>query len=149
MTPDVTIWLTMLGARAMAQAGRETDQLEASRWGLISAQAGVAAHEFENGAQWRMQEIETMTTLLRDAADSSAASRLASDLFTAAGHAPESLKITELDAAIESLRKALTALHEAAEALDTDEGRALEARIWSVISQSVQHRTVPGNLFDQ
>lgn len=149
MKPDMNNWLTMLGARAMAQAARETDQLEASRWGLIAAQAGVATHEFENGAANRIAEIEGMKNVITEVAASAMASTFDPASLDCRHLTPESLKITDVDAAIDRLRKAITAIHEVAETLDSEQGRALESRIWAAISQSIADRRVPGNLFDQ
>jgi hypothetical protein len=149
MKPDMNNWLTMLGARAMAQAGRETDQLEASRWGLIAAQAGVATHEFENGATWRMAEIAALQELISDAAASPLAGEFDPALLNAPTLDTDSLKISALDQRIEALRKSVSDLHAAVEGFSGDAARSLEQRLWTGVCSSVDRRTVPGNLFDQ
>jgi hypothetical protein len=100
----------------------------------------MAAEAWDGAAQRLVEENRALRALLSDAGD-----RTGPDAALA-GAEDDDLRISVLSAASARLRAGLIALHEAVEAEDTPEARALEFRIWEELRLSTERRRMASAL---
>jgi hypothetical protein len=106
--------------------------IEAAR--LASLVLGITANSIDDAAAIRFSENAAMRELFRDAAAGVTDAGLIVEL-NEAGHVEGSgLKISELDADNDRLRRLLVTLHTYVEAQSNDAARAIDRRIWRMLS---------------
>jgi len=102
----------------------------------------MIAAEHDRAAEVRHAENRELRALFAAAAAAVVDARLAQQLAAAAQSSDPSLRISDLDAANDALRRLLIALHAHVEEQRTDAARALERRIWEWLTLATDRRRV-------
>lgn len=100
----------------------------------------AAAHDFEHGAAWRVDEIGALQSLLGGAAPDVDDPTLAASLRDAAQGTPTDLRISALDARLAALHTVLVALHSWTETSPAPGARRLNTAIWHTLRDGTERR---------
>ena len=107
---------------------------------LGGALAMMCAQEFDRAAARLAEENAVLAALFGDAALVVVDAALRDELLAAADAPPAGLLVSALHERNRALRGLLVRLHAEVETLDSDEARALDARIWSELVESTRRR---------
>lgn len=106
-----------------------------------------AAEEQERGADVRKADIEEMRAIFDAARQHLEPGRLRDRVAAAGDDRPASLRIADLDACHDRMRRVLVELHEAVESASEERSREIEASIWKHLRASVGRHAMSTNPF--
>lgn len=139
MKPEPPAMLGQLAAWLTMDVAPNAVPYQQSALGLAAALIGMTVEEADRAASRRVEENAAIRALLARGADLVEA-RLSERLQALADGRDESLLVSALEVSNAELRAALIDLHAAAEALDGEAARALEADIWTELRVSTERR---------
>lgn len=109
----------------------------------------ISAEDYDRAAEVRVQDNQAMRTLFADAAQHVAADNLKQRLNEAANGEDPSLRITDLNAANDALKRLLIEVHEHVETAASNGApwaHALDRKIWDILHASTQRHAISVNL---
>lgn len=141
MTPTPTRLLELLMQNLMAEIMPAVQpayrQSSVATWGILLQ---LVREEFDRAAARRFEENGALRLLFGEAAAVVADTELAARLRAAAAGADASLRIPDLDASNQELRRLLIELHAHVERLEGEPARQLDDAIWRELAASTERR---------
>jgi hypothetical protein len=119
-----------------------SDEYTANSAGLIGMLLMAAVEEQERAAAWRVEENAALRSLFAAGREVVTDTALRERLETEAAGRDESLRVSDLARANETLRALLIDLHAHVETLGSDAASTLEERIWSELRLSTERRSL-------
>lgn len=147
MKPDVPAVLSDLVARIAGEIAPHVQPAYlAGSLGMAAALIAMATEEWDNAAQWRVEENTALRAIFNEAGGLGLTADLGQRLARLAASRDADVRVSTLDAANAQLRGALIELHAAVERLDGVEARRIEGTIWAELAASTERRRrVSGN----
>lgn len=141
MKPDVHVVLETMATKLMFElAPQMQPPFLQGTIGVTGILLSMLREEWDRAAQRRVEENEVLRRLFRDAAPHVGDAALADRLRAAAESREASLRIADLDAANDDLRRLLIELHAHVEEQPGDQARRIEAEIWRELLASTERR---------
>jgi len=141
MKPDVPVVLENVAAKLMFElAPQLRPPFLAGTITVVGVMMTMLREEWDRAAARRVEENAAMRALFREAAAQVGDAGLRARLEAAASSAEASLRIADLDAANDELRRLLIELHAWAEEQPGDAARRLETAIWRELLASTERR---------
>lgn len=148
MSVDVRRMIETMGASLMAG---QVLTLEADYQQRTAFTLGTlllfASQEWDSAAERLSQENDALRALFAEGAPAFADAPLGGKLAAAGAESDESLRVSALQAANNTLRGLLIELHAAVEERDDADARVLEEKIWRELVASTDRRMLPGSPF--
>lgn len=141
MKPDVPVFLETMATKLMFELAPQVQPpFMQGTLTVVGIMLSMLREEWDRAAQRRADENRAMRSLFRDAAAHVGDAGLAARLGAAAEGAETSLRIADLDAANDALRRLLIELQAHVEEQPGDQARRLEREIWQELLASTERR---------
>jgi hypothetical protein len=141
LKPDVHVFLETMAAKLMFEmAPQMQPPFLQGTISVVGLMLSMLREEWDRAAQRRVEENEALRALFRRAAPHIGGEDLRRRLLAAAASREASLRISDLDAANDALRRLLIELQAHVEERPGAEARRLEAEIWQELVASTERR---------